>query len=156
VIDCLQRKWPGWAGAIAVALAAVGLPACRVGPVRADALTEPFPDGAIDLRGAGGSSGDSGPPCDLLQQICPEPTQFCYPVDGVAGATTCKPAGSGSVMTACVSNLECDGREACVLVPESGLQMCVTICDTSALDTGCPPKAPCHLIPGYHAGYCVP
>jgi hypothetical protein len=59
-------------------------------------------------------------------------------------------------MTACISNLECDGREACVLVPESGLQMCVTICDPGAIDTGCPPKAPCHLIPGYRAGYCVP
>ena len=48
------------------------------------------------------------------------------------------------------------GREACVFVPESQLTMCVTICDPGAIDTGCPPKAPCHLIPGYRAGYCVP
>jgi len=59
-------------------------------------------------------------------------------------------------MTACISSLECYGREACVFVPESQLTMCVTICDPGAIDTGCPPKAPCHLIPGYRAGYCVP
>ena len=129
---------------------------CRVGAFRADALTEPFPDGALD-HGTGGSAGaDSGPPCDLLLQNCTEATDFCYPLDGVAGATQCKPPGTGSVMTACISSLECYGRNACVFVPESQLTMCVTICDPGALDTGCPPKAPCHLIPGYRAGYCVP
>jgi hypothetical protein len=154
--DCLAGRWLGIASGVVVALTAVGLPACRVGPFRADALTEPFPDAARDTRVDVDSSSDAGPPCDLLQQICPDPAQFCYPVDGVPGATICKPPGSGPPTTACVSSLECDGREACVLVPESGLQMCVTICDSSALDTGCLPKAPCHLIPGYHAGYCVP
>jgi len=158
VSDCRRRAWLGFAGGVTGVLAiAAALSSCRVGPFRADALTEPFPDGAGDLGSAGGAAGsDSGPPCDLLQQLCPDPKDFCYPVDGVPGATICKPAGSGSVMTACVSSLECFGGEACVLVPESGLQMCVTICDSSALDTGCPPKAPCHLIPGYRAGYCVP
>ena len=154
--DWLERKWSGWVRVIGTALVALGLASCRVGPFHADALTEPFPDAAID-RGADGTTGtDGGHPCDLLAQDCADQTQFCYPVDGVPGATQCKHNGSGSVMSACVSNLECDKLEACVMVPESGLQMCVTICDPGAIDTGCPPKAPCHLIPGYQAGYCVP
>ena len=124
--ECRQRAWLGLAAALA---AAVGLSSCRVGPFRADALTEPFPDGALDHRGADGTvSGDGGPPCDLVAQNCPDSKDFCYPVDGVPGATTCKPPGTGSVMTACVSSLECYGREACVFVPESQLTMCVTIC----------------------------
>jgi len=65
-----------------VAIAAAGLGSCRVGPLRADALTEPFPDGPLDHGGAGG---DSGPPCDLLAQICADPKDFCYPIDGVGG-----------------------------------------------------------------------
>ena len=49
--------------------------------MRADALTEPFPDGALDDRGTGGAAGgDGGRPCDLLLQNCAEPTDFCYPV----------------------------------------------------------------------------
>lgn len=149
--DCRTRAWLGFLAAAVLATS------CRVGPFRADALTEPFPDGALDHLGTGGAAGgDSGPPCDLLAQICADPKDFCYPVDGVPGATQCKPPGTGSVMTACISSLECYGREACVFVPESQLTMCVTICDPGAIDTGCPPKAPCHLIPGYRAGYCVP
>ncbi len=155
--DRRQRKWPGLLVAIAAVLAAAGLASCRVGPFRADALTEPFPDGALD-RGAGDAAGvDGGQPCDLLVQICPDPKDFCYPLDGVPGATTCAHNGTGPVLTACISNLECDGREACVVVAEAGgLPLCVTICDPTAIETGCPPKAPCHLIPGYRAGYCVP
>ncbi len=155
--DRLERKWPGGARVITVALVALGLSSCRVGSFHPDALTEPLPDGALD-RGTGDRAGaDSSQPCDLLAQNCEDHTQFCYPVDRVAGATQCKPNGSGSVTSACASNLECDGREACVIVPETGgMQMCVTICDPGAITTGCPPKAPCHLIPGYRAGYCVP
>jgi len=149
--DCRARAWLGFLAAAVLATS------CRVGPLRGDALTEPFPDGPLDHRGTGGTAGaDGGPPCDLLLQNCAEPTDFCYPLDGVAGATQCQPPGTGSVMTACISSLECYGREACVFVPESQLTMCVTICDPGAIDTGCPPKAPCHLIPGYRAGYCVP
>jgi hypothetical protein len=144
------------AGAIVVAVVAAGLASCRTGPFRADALTEPFPDGALD-RGARDTAGaGGGPPCDLLAQICPDPKDFCYPADGGPGATQCQPNGSGSVLSPCVSSLECDGREACVPVAEVGLPVCVTICDPSAVDAGCPPKAPCLLIPGYRAGYCVP
>jgi len=155
--DCSKRAGLGLRGAIAVVVAAVGLASCRVTPFRGDALTEPFPDGALDQGGAAGASGaDGGQPCDLLVQICADPTKACYPVDGVAGATTCQIPGSGPVTTGCISSTDCDRAEACVLVPESGLHMCVTICDPSAIDTGCPPKAPCHLIPGYRAGYCVP
>jgi hypothetical protein len=157
VQDRLERKWQGGARVIIVALVALGLSSCRVGSLQPDALTEPFPDGALD-RGIGDAAGaDSSQPCDLLAQNCVDHTQFCYPVDRVAGATQCKPNGSGSVTSACASNLECDGREACVIVPETGgMQMCVTICDPGAITTGCPPKSPCHLIPGYRAGYCVP
>jgi len=157
VQDCLERKWPGGARVTAVALVALGLSSCRVGAFHGDALTEPFPDGTLD-HGAGERAGaDSAQPCDLLAQNCPDSKTFCYPVDGVAGATQCKPNGSGTVTSACASSLECDGREACVIVPETGgMQMCVTICDPGAITTGCPPKAPCHLIPGYGAGYCVP
>ena len=117
--DCRQRKWAGLRVAIAAALVALGLASCRVGAFHADALTEPFPDGALD-RGAGDAAGvDSSQPCDLLAQNCADHTQFCYPVDSVAGATQCKPSGSGPVTSACASNLECDGREACVIVPET-------------------------------------
>ena len=157
--DCSQRKWQGFSGAIlVVAAAALGLASCRVGSLRADALIEPFPDGALDHAAAGEAAGaDGGQPCDLLVQICPDPAQACYPVDGVAGATTCQLPGTATVMTGCTSSLQCDRAQACVAVPEAGSQLlCVMICDPSAIDTGCPPKAPCHLISGYRAGYCVP
>jgi hypothetical protein len=144
--------------AIAAVLAAVGLASCRVGPFRADALTEPFPDGALDHGARDVAGVDGAQPCDLLVQICAnDPKDFCYPVDGVPGATQCQPNGSGPVLSQCVSNLDCDGRETCQPVPEAGgLPICVTICDPSAATPGCPPKAPCRLIPGYRAGYCVP
>jgi hypothetical protein len=155
--ECLERRWPSFAGVIFAALMALGVLSCRVGSFPPDALTEPFPDAAMDRGIAEAAGADSSQPCDLLAQNCVDHMLFCYPVDNVAGATQCKPNGSGSVTSACASNLECDGREACVIVPEtSGMQMCVTICDPGAITTGCPPKAPCHLIPGYHAGYCVP
>ncbi len=161
VADCLERARPGLAGTIVVSVAAlamaIGLSSCRVGPFHADALTEPFPDAAFDHgRADADADADGGPPCDLIAQICHDPKEFCYPVDNQAGATTCHLPGTGPVTTACASNLDCDKLEACVTVPETGMQMCVTICDTGAIDAGCPPKAPCHLIPGYSAGYCVP
>jgi hypothetical protein len=134
-----------------MALAWLGMLACRVGPPVADALLAPFPDSA-----AADVAGEVQPaPCDLLLQDCAN-ARTCYPVDGRPGATSCAFTGSAPPETACVMSLECDAREACVLVAESQTTMCATLCDPAAVRTGCLPGAPCRLIPGYRVGFCVP
>ena len=136
----------------------VVLPACRVGPVVADAAREPLPDAAADVDGSRDAEvGNGGQPCDLLLQNCAEPTKACYRVDDQPGVTTCnQPPGSAPPTTACVSSFECDAREVCVYVPDALLTMCATLCDPDAAVTGCLPKAPCVRLIGFRAGYCVP
>jgi hypothetical protein len=138
---------------VAAVAAALGLDACRVGTPVADALVSPYPDSAaVDVA----TDADARPPaCDLLKQDCPN-EGTCYPVDDVRGATSCELTGSAPATTPCVMSLECDAREACVLVPESQIMMCVSLCDPAAVQTGCQPGAPCRLLAGYRAGYCVP
>ena len=138
---------------------AIALPACRVvGPVVADAAREPFPDAAADTDGNHGADVvGGGQPCDLVLQNCVDSTRACYRVDDQPGVTTCaQPPGSAPPISGCVSSFECDAREVCVLVPESLLTMCATICDPDAAVTGCLPKAPCVRLTGFRAGYCVP
>jgi len=138
---------------VVVVVVVLGGLACRVGPPVADALVAPYPDSAtMDLA----ADGDAPPAaCDLLAQNCAA-RKTCYPVDGVPGATSCELTGSSPPGTACVMSLECDAREACVLVAESQTMMCVTLCDPSAVQTGCQLGSPCRLLPGYRAGFCVP
>lgn len=76
---------------------AAGVASCKVGPFHPDALTEPFPDAAIDRGTGDGAGADSRTPCDLIAQNCADHTLFCYPVDNVAGATQCKPNVSGTM-----------------------------------------------------------
>jgi hypothetical protein len=57
--------------------AAVLATSCRVGPLRADALTEPFPDGPLDHSADRAVGADSGQPCDLLVQVCADAKDFC-------------------------------------------------------------------------------
>jgi hypothetical protein len=119
----------------------------------ADALVAPFPDGAIRDLAADGDGRSAA--CDLLKQNCPS-QKTCYPVDGVPGATSCEFTGSAPPTTVCAMSLECDRGEACVLVTESQATMCVILCDPSAVQTGCQGAAPCRLLAGHQAGFCVP
>jgi hypothetical protein len=126
------------------------LSACRVGPFVTDALLAPFPDAAADAP-----ADLPGAPCDLLAQNCAV-KRSCYPVDGQPGKTSCELTGSAPPSTACVMSLECDALEACVFVAEAQVSMCVTLCNPSAAQTGCLPRAVCRPMPGYRAGFCVP
>jgi hypothetical protein len=146
---------------LVLVLVAVLVPAaCRVGPPVADALRAPYPDGAerdLAADGDGSVDGDGPrPPCDLLKQDCPN-QQTCYPRDGVPGVTYCEPiSGSAPPTTLCVVNADCDVRETCTLVPETQTMMCVSLCDPASVVTGCQRGAPCRLLSGFRAGYCVP
>jgi hypothetical protein len=130
-------------------LSSLMLSACRVGPFVADALVAPTPDAVADVP-----RDLPAVPCDLLLQNCAN-REACYPVDDGPGQTTCQFAGSAPPSTACVSSLECDAREACVLIAESQTMLCATLCDLTAARP-CLPVAPCRPMPGYHAGFCVP
>lgn len=147
--------------AAAAVLATAALSGCRVGPMVADALREPFPDAAFDGPRDGDAradavAADAGGPCDLLLQNCGDPRRACLPVDDRPGVATCSEPGTGPASSPCASNLECDAREACVFVAESQLMQCATICNPAATVTGCAPRVACHLIPGFQAGFCVP
>jgi hypothetical protein len=165
-------KWQSAGSALVVArlaaalvLAMAALSGCRVGPMVADALREPFPDGALDTASdrphygdtrTDAVAADAGGPCDLLLQNCADPKRACLPVDDRPGSATCSEPGTGPASSPCASNLECDAREACVFVAESQLMQCATICNPAATVTGCAPRVACHLIPGFQAGFCVP
>jgi hypothetical protein len=121
-----------------------------VGPPLADAPLAPYPDTAADKAGEAPAGA-----CDLLEQNCAD-KKTCYPADGRPGQTSCEVTGSAPPSTACVMNLECDAREACVFVAEAQTTFCEPLCDPSAAQTGCLPGSACRLIPGYRAGFCVP
>jgi hypothetical protein len=149
-----RGKTSGWcAAAVAIALVVTVslLSGCRVGPFNPDAARAPFPDAAVDVAGEAAA----GAPCDLLAQDCPD-KQTCYPVDDHPGQTKCEMTGSAPPSTSCMLSVECDAREACVFVAETLMNECATICDPSAVPTGCLPRATCREIPGYSAGFCVP
>jgi hypothetical protein len=141
------------AGAAVFVTASFLLSSCRVGPfvpVRA-----PFPDGGADEALGGAGEAAASAPCDLLAQDCAN-QKTCYPVDDRPGVTSCELTGSAPPAAFCAMSLECDDREACVFVLEAGTTLCATLCDPSAVSTGCLPRAICRPIPAYNAGFCVP
>ncbi len=144
---------------LVLVLVSVLVSACRVGPFNPDALVSPFPDATTT-----DAPGDVPPaPCNLLLQDCPD-KKACYPVDSAPGTTTCSFAGSAPPSAPWtvdskripLSSSVCDLGEACVFVEESQITECATLCDPSMAQTGCQRGAPCRLLPGYSAGFCVP
>jgi hypothetical protein len=153
----LPRVDPAPVLVLVLVLASVLAPACRVGTTY-DALISPFPDGTTDVP-----SDSPAPPCSLLLQDCPN-KQACYPSDTAPGTTVCSFAGSAPPSSPCtvdpsriqLSSSVCDLGEACVFVDESQITECATLCDPSKAQTGCQRGAPCRMLPGYAAGFCVP